>query len=196
MNLILSPHWDDEVLGCASFLNSEATVLYFTQGLLSFPGWRKEMDKVYGDGGFQRILLDFPIHHLDAIAQAGIITNIEHSIATYKPETVLIPFSSYNQDHHAIHDAALTAMRPNDKQHFVKRILVYEEPDVFGTMASFKPNYFKPLDIDRKVRLCGIYESQMRGHRSADLLRAIAQIRGMQAQIPSAEAFEVLRWVE
>jgi LmbE family N-acetylglucosaminyl deacetylase len=154
------------------------------------------MEMVVNEGGFQRVLLDYPIHKIDTLGQAKVITDIELTIKMFRPETVLVPFPSYNQDHRAVHDAALTAMRPNDKQHFVKRILVYEEADVFGTMATFRPNYFRPLDIDRKVSLYEIYESQIRGHRSADLLRAMSEIRGMQAQLPSAEAFEILRWVE
>lgn len=192
MNLILSPHMDDEVLGCASFLDGDTTVLYFTQGHPSFPGWRREMEKVANEAGFQVVAFDYPIHHIEG--QAKIITDIERTIAGLRPDTVLIPFKSYNQDHRAIHLAAITAMRPNDKQHFVKRILVYEEPDVFGSEDTFKPNYFRLIDIEWKLNLYEIYQSQMRRHRN--ILRGMAEIRGMQAGLPFAEAFEVLRWVD
>ena len=150
----------------------------------------------YVAGGFESELLDYPIHHLDTIPQARFIGNVEKFIQEWRPDTVVIPFASYNQDHRAVHEAALTAMRPNDKLHFVKRILVYEEPDVLGTFKDFRPAYFRPVDIDEKCRLVSLYKSQVRGHRSDDVLMAMATIRGMQSRLSYAEAFEVLRWVD
>jgi hypothetical protein len=47
-----------------------------------------------------------------------------------------------------------------------------------------------------KRLLYHIYASQVRRHRSDEHLMAIARIRGMQADVDDAEAFEVLRWVE
>ena len=195
MIMILAPHMDDEALGCASLLKG-SVVVYFTQGHPAFPGWLEEQECVRDAGGFETELLDHPIHHLDAVHQARLIGDIEQLVREYRPDTVAIPFQSYNQDHRAVHQAALTAMRPNDKLHFVKRILVYEEPDVLGTFEDFRPNYFRPVNIDQKVRLVDLYKSQVRGHRSADVLIAMATIRGLQSGQPYAEGFEVLRWVE
>jgi len=195
MIMILAPHMDDEVLGCASLLKG-SVVVYFTQGHPSFPGWLEEQERMMEAGGFESELLDYPIHHLDTIPQARFIGNVEKFIQEWRPDTVVIPFASYNQDHRAVHEAALTAMRPNDKLHFVKRILVYEEPDVLGTFKDFRPAYFRPVDIDEKCRLVSLYKSQVRGHRSDDVLMAMATIRGMQSRLSYAEAFEVLRWVD
>ena len=41
-------------------------------------------------------------------------------INTYTPQTVYIPYTSYNQDHRAIYNAAMVALRPHDKNWFVK----------------------------------------------------------------------------
>lgn len=198
MIMILAPHMDDEVLGCASLMNDpkDVVVVYFTQGHPSFPGWAEEQERMMEEGGFESELLDYPIHHLDIVPQARLIGKIEQAIQDWRPDTVAIPFESYNQDHRAVHEAALTAMRPNDKLHFVKRILVYEEPDVLGTFKDFRPTYFRSVDVDQKCRLVGLYKSQVRGHRSDDVLMAMATIRGLQSSQPYAEAFEVLRWVD
>lgn len=95
--------------------------------------------------------------------------------------------------------ADITALRVHDRLHFVKRVLVYEEPDVWGTMRKvepFKPTYFRRVDMARKLSLWSIYRSQQRGHRTQEDIRTMAHARGMQSHQDYAEAFEVLRWCD
>ena len=52
---------------------------------------------------------------------------------------------------------------------FVKKILLYEQPETFGTMRkveNFKSNYFRKLDFNFKKKSMEIYNSQIRGHRN------------------------------
>jgi hypothetical protein len=39
-------------------------------------------------------------------------------------------------------------------------------------------------------------KSQVRAFRSADMIRNLAAIRGIQSNVEFAEGFEVLRWIE
>lgn len=200
--LIIAPHPDDEALGCFSFMNRDAVVAYITISHPLFPNGEniEEMKVLQGKMGY--VFSSTPLFHslvnkLDTIPISEIVNWIEEKINGIKPDTVLIPFPSYNQDHRIVHEAALTAMRHHDRNHFVKRILVYEEPDVFDTMnRQFKPQYFRPIDINAKLGAIDTYKSQRRLHRSFNYIMAIAGVRGNQSGQDYAEAFEVMRWCE
>jgi len=203
--LIIAPHIDDEVYGCSSYLWEEnIIVLYVTSNHATVVNgdYIKENRTLVESLGFQAEYI-WPLRHksnfLDLNGQANLIDEFEKVINAQKPELVLIPSPSYNQDHRMVYDAALTAMRPHDIVHFVKRILLYEEPDTWGTMrkpSPFNANYYRKLDLEFKLKLMSIYKSQLRGHRTPEHIEAIARVRGMQANMEYAEAFEVVRWIE
>ncbi len=201
--IIVSPHLDDEVLGCASFIDKEVLVVYATQYHPIFPDKKniEENKELVETIGFEAVYMGtaHKTNNLDTIGQAVMIDKFEKIFNKYQPETVILPCPSYNQDHRVIYDATLTALRPHDKNHFVKRVLLYEQPETFGTLRKpdpFHPTYFRHLDIEFKLYLMTYYGTQMRGHRTFDHISAIAKVRGMQANMDYAEAFEVVRWIE
>lgn len=199
MRLIVAPHTDDEVLGCASFLDKDTTVLYLTNSTSIFPTSLSESQLLQQFAGFTAVRHELPIHKVASVGESVLIGLFENAIATLKPNTILLPFPSYNQDHRIAYECALTALRVHDRLPFVNRVLVYEEPDVWGTLRKvepFKPTYFKKLDVYRKLEMWEMYRSQQRGHRSNDYIKSIAYIRGLQGHHPYAEAFEVLRWCD
>ena len=203
--LIFSPHLDDEVLSCASFLDGEDDVTIFygnMQHCFCDDGIvQKENEELIKFLGCQAIYSQYGknINKLDIVPIADLIHEYELFINKIRPAIVVLPYPSYNQDHRIMHDAILTALRPHDINFFVKKVLLWEEPETFGTLRKnekFVPNYFRAVDIERKIKLNSFYKTQLRKHRSFDDLRAIAHVRGMQGGCESAEAFEVLRWVE
>ncbi len=204
--LIIAPHPDDEVLGCASFLidmPERVTVAYVTFYHPSYPDLDNVAERrALGVAcGYSVIQMRFGrlTNQLDLPGQNSLIGELTRLVDEEKPRTVLIPAPSYNQDHRAVYDAALTAMRPHDRNFFVKHILLYEQPETFGTMrkpAPFNPTYFRYVDPEVKQRLYEYYQTQQRGHRSEEHLAAIATVRGMQVNSQNAEAFEVVRWTE
>lgn len=199
--LIVSPHLDDEVLGCASwFSEPDVAVLYTTKthpqaGAQVYEENTKLCEKVE----LARYWTDFDnINQLDIRGQAALINEIEKIINVLCPSVILLPAPSYNQDHRACYDAGLTACRPHDHNWFVPVVLIYEEPETLGTMRrpdAFRPQYFRPLNVEYKLECYHIYASQVRDHRSDQHIRALAQVRGMQSNLDYAEAFEVARWV-
>jgi LmbE family N-acetylglucosaminyl deacetylase len=197
--LILAPHMDDECLGCSSFLVEGCSVLYTTQTHPLNPEVFEENQKLQRLVGFKAYWTQFDrINELDLVGQRTLIAAFEAALEVIKPHTVLVPAPSYNQDHRASYEGMLTACRPHDLNWFVKRILVYEEPETLGSMRrdlDFRPTFFMPCDIERKIRLYSTYASQVRGHRTPDQIQALAAVRGIQSNLLYAEAFEVARWV-
>jgi hypothetical protein len=110
-----------------------------------------------------------------------------------------IPHPSYNQDHRAVYEACLTALRPHDINSFVKKVLIYEQPHVAfwsHNYRAFQPNHFKPIDIEKKNHLYSMIATQVRSFRSPAHVRAIAAMRGAQSNCEYAEAFEIIRWID
>lgn len=201
--LIIAPHPDDEVLGCFSFLEG-AKVAYITTRHPRYPEGEniKEQQRLVNIMALTTVIspkLANLVNMLDENSIFPLIDHIEGVINKLKPHTVLVPNSSYNQDHRVLYDAALTASRHHDTNYFVKRILLYEQPETWDTMRKpipFQANYYRPIDIEDKLGAISIYLSQIRWHRSPEYIKAIAKVRGQQANVDYAEAFEVVRWIE
>ena len=115
---------------------------------------------------------------------------------------IYIPYPSYNQDHRVAYEAALVALRPHDSNFFVKKVFAYEQPHVFlwdnshQIDSAFKPNYYKPIDVKRKIKAYELMETQVRAFRSQETIKSMAQLRGAQSNLDYAEAFQILRYVE
>jgi len=195
--LVLSPHIDDEVLGCHSFLAPGTKVCYFgveDRPTVSAKERLRELKRVARDRGFTWELLNFTVNSYRC---SELISPIERAINQNRPFRILIPYPSYNQDHRAVYEAALTALRPHDRNWFVPVVLVYEEVHVvvWPRGVLMEPNYFVPLELEQKLRTYRLYRSQVRGHRAPDLVAALARLRGAQANLPYAEAFVCKRFV-
>jgi LmbE family N-acetylglucosaminyl deacetylase len=203
MDLIISPHVDDEVLGCGGILNNTHVVLHCGLSENQLHGKNNfsrefrlaEFKEIEALTGCSSKLLDHPVNNYSC---NELIKDFEEIINTIKPDKLYLASPSYNQDHKAAYDAALIALRPHDINFFVKKVLVYEQPQDFWDSGrpEFKPNYFIPINIDKKTELYKKLNSQVRGHRSTDHIKTIAKLRGMQINVDYAESFEILRWVD
>jgi LmbE family N-acetylglucosaminyl deacetylase len=205
IRLIIAPHADDEVLGCASVLRN-SYVLYCGINELKLPehirATRPSREERYVEieecahyMGFKMELLEGRcVNHYQAI---DFISSIEEEIEWLKPDKVFIPRPCYNQDHQEIYKACQVALRPHDRNFFVKKVLVYEQPqDMTWDQNDFKVNYFMPLNIEEKINAYKCHKSQVRGMRSPQILQAMAELRGASVNMPYAEAFKIERWVE
>ena len=127
-----------------------------------------------------------------------LIPQFEYIINKIKPAEIYIPVPSYNQDHRIVYEAALTALRPHDVNFFVKKVFVYEQiQDLWNhNYHPFNPTYFRVVDIEQKIESYHLLKSQVRSFRSADMLRNLAALRGIQSNTNYAEGFEILRWID
>jgi len=190
--LILAPHIDDEVIGCFTFLKPRTFVHCFgaeDRSYVSRGGRIAELAASATKAGFAWHVGEHECQRYDC---STLIPEIEKKINDLKPKILLIPQPDYNQDHRAVYDAAIAAMRPHDTNHLVPIVLQYEQPHSLmwpngSTMRE--PNYFQVLDIEAKLQLYSLYASQVRAHRSPELLTALARLRGASIKTQFAEAF-------
>jgi N-acetylglucosamine malate deacetylase 1 len=197
--LIIAPHADDETLGCGGILDKDCLVFICAIdesefGLSVYDRvnelWGAAKNLNYGVS----IAYAPKVNHLEVTET---IAYLEEKINSYKPDALYIPHPGYNQDHRVVYEAAITATRPHETNFFVKKVLVYEAVhDFIWSHNIFTPNYFVPIDIEKKLKAFSYYKSQMQTHRSLDVIRQIAALRGVQANVPYAEAYRIVRWVE
>lgn len=198
-DLIIAPHIDDEALGCGGTMATSVDFHVFFCGVSNFHIISREerlveVRNVAEHFGYTwELYAESTVNRYDGKEFIDIFQNL---INRRCPERVFIPYPSYNQDHREIYHAAMIALRPHDRNHFVKKVLVYEMLDCFWYEPKYEVNYFVPIDINKKIFGYNLHGSQVRGHRSFDHVIALATLRGAAIGVPHAEAFIIKRWVE
>lgn len=219
--LVLSPHADDEILGCGGFIskyskkNYHISVLILTNASKGAPEIftsqrikliRKEAILANKFIGTKRLFFeDLPGLTLSNYPIYKIANIIEKYIARINPETILIP-SPYDihEDHKIIFKAAKVSMRFNKKSN-LKKILSYEvlsETEWNEEEKTFNPNYFvclDKIDIENKVKAFLKYRSQVKKiphPRSKEGIINLSRVRGSQVFMRYAEAFKVEKILE
>jgi|TARA_B110000483_G_C18144797_1_gene522974 LmbE family N-acetylglucosaminyl deacetylase len=214
--LILSPHADDEILGCGGFIskyskqNYHINVLILTNANIGAPEiysskeiklLRNEAKKANNLIGTKKLFFEnLPAINLNNYPVYKIANIINKYVSDINPEIVLIPSKNdIHDDHKIIFKAAKVSMRPN-KISNLKKILSYEvlsETEWNEEGKSFNPNYFvrlKKSDINNKVKAFLKYKSQVKKFphpRSKEAIINLSRVRGSQAFIEYAEAFRV-----
>lgn len=175
--LVITPHADDEVLGCFGLMNKikenggEVYVLVFTLGGYSKVGsgrlqkeqWKKEflnVVKLLRIDGYDIAYYKDQIEHLDKIKIEFLINKIESkskvAISKIKPTIVAMPtIFSTHQDHAEVYKATTIALRAHSQKssHFTKLLLSYEFPDnnfwsPYNEFGRFSPNLY--LEMSQK----------------------------------------------
>jgi N-acetylglucosamine malate deacetylase 1 len=201
--LIISPHADDEVLGCGGILDKDSFVYFcgideskMAEGITPVNESLEAVKNVAKFLGFQfDVNKDSKVNWYD---ERNLISIFEGLFNKLRPEMVFLPCPDYNQDHRAVFNAAVIALRPHDKNFYVKKVLIYETSQnaIWNPTRPMNLNYFAKIDIERKIKAYGFYKTEVRKMRSPEMMTDVAQIRGRASNNEYAEAFEVLRWVE
>ncbi len=192
--LVISPHPDDEVLGCAGLIQKvkkgggKVYILYLTvgdtrdfseKGSSTKSERLREIDKVAKYLKVDKFHIGFPgdKYHLklDAHGQHEVMKLVERdspvSVEKIKPDMVVFPsLYSYNQDHTLTAKAIHAALRPTEfnSKHFVKNVFAFEVPaDGWSLYEQRVPNLFLSLtksEMNVKIHALKLYESQYRPH--------------------------------
>jgi LmbE family N-acetylglucosaminyl deacetylase len=218
--LIISPHPDDEVLGCGGLISKikarggKVYVLFLTvgdtddyrkEGLSTGSERMREIENVakflkYDDF---RIAFSGNQYHLrlDQIAQLDLMKELENgplSLNKIKPDIVATPyFSDYNQDHRAATMALFGATRPtpDDQKPLQKVILGYESVPTAGWWDSNKQNmnYYLHLtkkELEDKMKGLELYTSQVREGNHPRALASIKKLAAMRGIESGVDAAE------
>jgi len=217
---IISPHPDDEVIGCGILIakctaaGAHLHIDYITTGtsrqLLtgSTSAAVREAEihalSVYAGFTYDIMYRDSNFCLLDSLPQKEIIDKIEDSVEQFKPDILCVPFgSSYNQDHRAVFSAAITSLRPVplEVRHMPSIILEYEEPYSLSLDRVFTPNFYLDASglTEQKSYLMSFHRTQDRPSpfpRATSLLEARLRVRGSEVGLDAAEAYRLVRCLE
>ncbi len=220
---IISPHPDDDVLGCGGLIKRIKDAGGTVHVLFMTIGDTREYSKKGNSNGNERLeeinkvakFLKYDSHKilfsgnefhlkLDTIPQLDLVSKIEESLNSLKPTIVAFPQPhDYNQDHRVTSQAVITATRPapEDNKPFQRMVLGYESVPVadWGSGSATNPDFYVELsdaDLAAKLKALSMYRSQVRkGYHSRSLrsMRNLAYYRGMQCGKKAAEAYECYR---
>ena len=214
--LILSPHADDEILGCGGTIarysknGYDINVLILTNANYGAPEIfsKNEISKIRNESklankfiGTKKLFFEnLPALTLGQYPLYKISNIINKYIMSIKPEVVFIPsINDIHEDHKIIFKAAKVSLRTNVKSN-LKKILSYEvlsETEWNEEEKSFNPNYFiklNKLDINNKIKAFLKYKSQVKKFphpRSKEGILNLSKVRGSQVFVKYAEAFKV-----
>lgn len=231
--LVISPHADDETYGCAGTiarikdLGGQVHVSLVSVGSIDHyacvengSGMRHvtahtrlrefaDVMKLLKVDDWQVMFTDDDIHlALDTVPRRELVRLIERdarlSIERVEPTLLLIPWSSYNQDHEALFRACLTATRPGvrSQRHLVPYVLAYDNTSLFWSLEreKFHPNFYVDISeyLPVKLEAMRLHASQVREpefHGSPESLEIMSKLRGREISADSAEGFMTLRAV-
>jgi LmbE family N-acetylglucosaminyl deacetylase len=215
--LVISPHLDDETLGCGGTLlrhkrEGDAVAWLNVSGISMELGFSAEkvnqqtveIERVAQLYNFDAVHnLNLPPAQLDMLPSQQLVERLGEVIRLIRPDVIYLPFpGDIHTDHRIVFDAAIACTKWF-RGNTIKRVLVYEtlsETD-FGLSFSnggFKPNVYVNITefLETKITIMRLYEKEMGIFpypRSDQAIRALAQVRGVVAGYAAAEGFILLR---
>ena len=224
--LVIAPHADDETFGCAGTmakakaLGAEVFVMVVSVADLDHYGaehgrvagetraaeFRQAM-AVLGVDDTDILFTDAHTHmRVDVLPRRDLVALIERdsklAIDRVRPDALLFPAVSFNQDHEAVYKAVYAACRPHlpsDKA-FVRLALTYDQPQLAWNHTPFHPNFYVDVSdyLELKLQAYRCHASQVRPephHASVENVERLARLRGSEVSVSAAEAFECHRMV-
>jgi LmbE family N-acetylglucosaminyl deacetylase len=215
--VFISPHPDDETLGCGGTIlkhHEEGNAIHWVivTGMAEKQGFspeviverQKEINTVAGMYGVTAVHnLNLPAAQLDTIPTQELISRLGTLFNEIKPQSIYLPNrSDVHSDHRVVFSTAWSCCK-TFRYPFIRRVLMYEtlsETDYAPPLCetAFFPNSFSDISsfLERKIEIMRIYKGEMEEHpfpRSEHTIRSLATIRGATAGVEYAEAFMLLK---
>ena len=218
--LIISPHPDDETIGCGGIIlknkykKNKVHCLLVTNLLegknissIEIKNYNKQirnMKALYKFDSFKQ--LSFPASELDTISENTIIHYMDDYIKKIKPNIVYIPFpGDIHSDHRKVFNMASSCTKSFRKP-YINEVILYEvlsetNFSINPTLGPFKPNLYEDITqfFENKIKICNIFKSEFKTHpfpRSKDSVKALAILRGSEAGFKYAEAFMIIKKIK
>lgn len=202
--VVLAPHMDDETLGCGGVLAlAEDPLVIFA---VAPRAEDIEIEMVAELLGFRYIVLydaEWEARLL-SVDRRELVCRIEEVLHDERPPRVLIPASSYHQDHAVLFEAGLSATRPMSRHGYMAAMVAsYEYPgSAWGRGDGYEHelNYYVDISevYSKKIEAVKWYQGSQagRGLVSPDVVGAWARLRGSTVGVAYAEAFRILRLID
>jgi len=134
---------------------------------------------------------------------SDLVKVIEGIIFQQTWDELFIPLPSFHSDHQITYVAALAALRPHLQRQYPARVYAYEYPgNVWGVLPPANGKVYAvlyPPNLEAKLKSISEHKSQwasnpdsLWGDRG---IKALAELRGVEANVQQAECFYLLRQV-
>ena len=214
---VISPHPDDETLGCGGTLlkhkDSGDQLDWIIVTRAHSPQWEaalldrkeREIAAVATAYGFDQVVrLGFPTMQLDTLPLGNLISSIAEAVEKTTPNQLYLTHSGdIHSDHRLVFDATMSALKAFNRKRGVTRLLSFEtlsstEAAPANPSRAFLPNVFSDVTafIERKLEIMALYETELQPFplpRSLESIRALARYRGATVGLEYAEAFMLIR---
>jgi LmbE family N-acetylglucosaminyl deacetylase len=216
--LVVVAHPDDEVLGCgatiaaatASGLTARSCIL---SGTAEARRHRPEFEMLQEHTRAASALLgmempivgSFPNIALNVVPHLELVRFIEDAIEISGAQTIFTHHpADLNDDHLHVSRACQAAARLSHRRSGIGELRALYFMEILSSTdwafpvatPPFRPDAFAPVgsdELDRKIAALEIYDGVMRPFphsRSVEAVRALASVRGAQANVLHAEAFQ------
>ena len=209
--LVISPHADDEILGCGGYLasqrdeGSEIHIVYATIGIKGDPV--KEAGRIVEAQevckrlhASHQILIENCDGELDMVPTRFFVSQYDSIFDSFKPDELFINYPSWHQDHKKIYDSAMASLRL--RQGFMPRfVALYEYPFILNQNIIISGGlwYHDISDsLDEKIELFNIYKTQIKPAPSPlnpAGIRQLAMVRGTECSLKFAELFYLQKMI-
>lgn len=214
--LIISPHLDDEVLGCGGTIQyfkkikSEVNVIFIADRKYDNRIIPYKVKNDRSEALKAKKLLKYDKQFFLGFHDESLYLNIDKIIIELvklvkqlKPDTIFCCSpDDNNHDHYSTFIAAKVVMR---WVYGVKNVYLYEVPSSSEVSPNtqnslFEPNFFVNIDkyINNKIKALNCYKSETRlfpNARSKEGIVTYAKFRGMMSGHKNAEAFKVIKQI-
>ena len=215
--LVITPHPDDETLGCGGTLlkhkaRGDEIHWLITTSIREENGFERSVVEVRKneikavsamyrfDGVYP---LDFPTMQLDKIPISALIESIYNVVKKIEPNIVYLPFKDdIHTDHQLVFKAAYACTKsfrsPSIEKIAMMEIISETEFAPAMQTGNFIPNMFVDITdfIEHKIEIMKVYKGEMGMHpfpRSERNISALATFRGATAGCEYAEGFVILK---
>jgi len=215
--LVIVAHADDEAIGCGGTLlkhndnGDDIRIIYMTDGVAARGdnngaskirlSAQQEACKQLNTSKYYNF--NFPDNRMDQVPLIDVTQTIEKIASEYQPDIIYTHHGGdLNVDHRIVHQAVLTACRPQPNSS-IEKILSFEvnsstEWASSSMSSTFIPNYFVDMTNYQsdKQHLLEKYQEEMKPYphtRSFEAISYLNKVRGSSVGVESAEAFMLIR---
>lgn len=216
--LIISPHADDEVIGCGGLIaltskaGIEVTIVVMATGGVKHCHLQEkattdnrisELNKSAKRLGVSITKVLFPEKdmNLSTIPELEIVTMLDNVLNECEYDECYIPEPNHNLDHRITYESAMAAMRPGARK-YPSMVATYESTNSgWWDRSTIHGQLYINITsvIENKVNALEAYKSQLHPFPhpiSIDSVKKLAAFRGMECGVDYAELFKIVRMVK